>query len=179
MIPVAPACGIGTSDRFSFGGEVVDSKACLCIYGTTLDVAAMTAMVGCAPSSAWDGGPVHAGLPDRIAYWHVEAPAALGFVEKIRYLLDSTSPDAAVWAGIASERRVHLSCVLRLRSQGEGFALPSDVVTEVGARRWDFSVSVFGADGDEGLDPLMSGRTQEVVTEPASRGARRPPAWRR
>ena len=142
--------------------KIHDSSVSLAIYSPRLDVAKVTALVGCRPTRAHAKGhlrrPPHGDGPAPIGLWFLEAPKSLSFEDKIQYLLDRTTSRIATWRRLARGHDVQLRCGIFLHAGCEGFVLPAPMTAAIGARRWKLGVEVFGAEGEEIVDALFRKR---------------------
>ena len=69
--------------------------------------------------------------------------------DNTQFLLDSTTPDIHKWKHLTKTHETILRCALFLRSWSEGIDLPAHILAEIGARRWQLSLSAYSAEGDE------------------------------
>lgn len=143
----------------SVGGPSTDSKISLCIYKDDIDLSSLTSLIGCEPTSARrKGGKVTDRpkiAPAPIGQWFLEAPRALPFEEKIQFLLESTESNTDAWQMIAQSHTIRLSCAVFLHSWTEGFVLSPEIISELAARLWEFSLSMYSAEGDEIVDSFL------------------------
>ena len=145
-------------ERLWLGGAIGDSLVELVLYAADIDLGAVTAALGCSPSSALTRGQqVGRRPPAPIGHWSLEAPRDLRFEEKVAFLLSATTPDPQVWQRLSQAHSVQLRCAAFLGSWSEGFALPAAVIAELGARGWSFSLAMYSAEGEEILDAFLSG----------------------
>ena len=141
------------------GGAVRDSLVELVLYATDIDLDAITAAVGCLPSSALlRGQQVGRRPPAPIGHWSLEAPNDLRFEEKVVFLLSATTADPHTWQQLAQAHKVQLSCAVFLSSWTEGIELPAAVVADLGRRQWALSLAMYSAEGEEVLDAFLSGQ---------------------
>jgi hypothetical protein len=132
------------------GGAVSDSTAHLILYAHDIDLEAVTAAVGCAPTEAHRRGEVVGKRrPARTGLWSLETPEELSFPEKLEYLIRSTSSDHASWDALAAGHDIQLRCAIFLRAWTEGFELPAVLLAEIGRRHWSFGLSMYSAEGEE------------------------------
>ncbi|MCA9899730.1 MAG: DUF4279 domain-containing protein [Anaerolineales bacterium] len=143
----------------SVGGPSTDSKVTLSIYKDEIDLPALTTLIGCEPTSARRKGEKISGRPKmppaRIGQWFLEAPKELEFAEKVQFLLESTEPNADVWQMIAQSHTIRLSCAIFLHSWTEGFVLSPGIMSGLAAKHWEFSLSMYSAEGDEIVDSFL------------------------
>lgn len=142
------------------GGSPSDSKATLCIYADEIDLEALTKVIGCEPTKARRKGekdekrPKIAPAP--VGQWFLEAPDNLSFEDKIKFLLQSTEADFQIWQEVHKIHRIQLRCVIFLESWTEGFSFSPETLLEIGKRKWEFSLSMYSADGDEIVDAFLN-----------------------
>lgn len=148
---------IRKAKSISVGGPVADTEVHLCLYAHDIDLSAITSQLGVAPTQGVTKGEiVGRRLPAKIGLWSLQAPKDLPFEAKLLYLVDATTKKMAVWKTLAKTHKIQLRCAVYLHSWTEGFDLPNDLVAEIGRRCWQFSFSVYGAEGDEVLEALLS-----------------------
>lgn len=151
---------LADADALDVGGLPAESQATLCIYSDTLDPESVTRAVNCSPTKARRKGDRY---PDRpkirpapIGQWFLEAPIELSFVEKIEFLLNSTTDSDNEWRVLAESHRLELRAAIFLRSWTEGFELPNDTLGRISQRKWSFSLSMYSAEGEEIVDAFLS-----------------------
>ena len=148
-------------EQLWLGGAVGDSPVELVLLATDIDLEAITAAVGCQPSSALlRGQQVGRRPPAPIGNWSLAAPNDLRFEEKVAFLLSATTADPHTWQQLAQAHKVQLGCAVFLSSWSEGIELPAAVVAALGSRKWALSLAMYSAEGEEVLDAFLSGRTQ-------------------
>ncbi len=143
----------------SVGGPSTDSNVSLCIYKDNIDLQALTALIGCEPTRARRKGDKVADRPKippaAIGQWFLEAPPALPFEEKIQFLLESTTSDSDVWQLIRQSHKIRMSCAIFLHSWTEGFDLSPEIISGIATRYWEFSLSMYSAEGDEIVNSFL------------------------
>lgn len=148
-------------DSLYVGGFPSDSRATLSIYTDDIDVSSLTASIGCQPTKARHKGERYKDRPKvppaPIGQWFLEAPQELEFVEKIKFLLEATTSGTEIWHEIRQTHDIQLRCVISLHSWNEGFSLLPEVMLEMGNRCWEFSLSMYSAEGDEIVAAFLKG----------------------
>jgi len=140
----------------SVGGPVLDSQVSLCIYTEDIDIDALTAMLGIAPTTALRRGDVIGKRrPVPIGRWELEPPDGLGFEKKLAYLADNTPSDPAVWDAIKQGHSIQLQCAVFLSGWTEGFELSEEWIAEAARRHWNLGLSMYSADGNEILNSFL------------------------
>jgi hypothetical protein len=76
-------------------------------------------------------------------------------MKKLRFLLDATTADTRVWAGLAKTHQIELDCALFLESFSERVTLPSGMLREITRRRWTLEITAYSAEVDEILDAFF------------------------
>jgi hypothetical protein len=142
------------------GGGLRECKVALFMYSPSIDIPQLTKVLGCAPTHAVAKGqlrhPPHGSGPSPVGLWSLEAPKALGFVEKIQYLLEATPKKLTTWRRLSKSHDVRLNCGIFLHSWNEGFDVPAHTVAEIGARGWKLGVDIYSAEGDEIINAFLS-----------------------
>jgi hypothetical protein len=145
--------------EFNVGGSPTDSKATLCIYSDELDPEFISRTVKCSPTTARRKGerdPERPKIrPAPIGQWFLEAPDELPFLEKIQFLLNSTTDAENEWRTLAASHHLELRGAIFLRSWSEGFELANDTVADISRRKWSISLSMYSAEGEEILDAFL------------------------
>lgn len=140
----------------SVGGPVLDSKVSLCIYKDDIDIEGLTAMLGVSPTTSRRRGDiVGKRRPVPLGRWELEPPDGLDFEGKLAYLTDTTPTNPKVWDAIIQEHSIQLRCAVFLSSWTESFDLSEEWIAEAGRRHWNFSLSMYSADGNEILDAFL------------------------
>ena len=143
----------------SAGGDLKDSKVTLFLYSQNLDVAKLSALLGCTPTHAQEKGQLrrtpHGQGPAPIGLWSLEAPRTVTFEKKIQWLLDSKPASGAIWRRLANSHDVQLRCGIFMHAWNEGFELPAETVVNLGKRRWKLGVDIYSAEGDEIIDAFL------------------------
>ncbi len=146
------------------GGALNDSKVSLSLYSEHINIAALTALLGCEPTHSQVKGqirrPPHGKGPAKLGHWFLDAPKPLRFEQKVRYLLDATPSSSATWRLIARNHDVQLRCAVFMHCFNEGFELPPQTVAEIGKRKWKFLVDIYGAEGSEVLEAFLAPASQ-------------------
>lgn len=142
------------------GGSPTNSMATLCIYADDLDPEHVTATVKCLPTKARRKGECY---PDRpkipaapLGQWFLEAPDDLSFIDKIQFLLNSSTDVENEWQTLAESHSLQLHGAVFLESWTEGFELSNDMLAEIARRKWSFSLSMYSAEGEEILNAFLS-----------------------
>lgn len=150
---------LAKADSLDVGGSPADTLATLCIYADDLDPEFVSATVKCPPTRTRRKGER---CPDRpkippapVGQWFLEAPDDLPFIERIRFLLDSTASAESVWRTLAESHRLELRTAIFLKSWTEGFELSSNMLAEIANRQWSFFLSMYSAEGEEILDAFL------------------------
>lgn len=142
------------------GGPPIDSQASLAIYSDDIDPDAVTAIVGCSPTSALRKGerdPNRPKLPPApIGQWLLEAPEQLPFVDKLTFLLSSTAERCDEWQALAATHRIEIRAAIFLRSWTEGFEIDAETLSAMARRRWSFGLSMYSAEGNEIVDAFVA-----------------------
>lgn len=143
----------------SVGGPTIDSKVSLSIYKDDIDLSALTNLIGCEPTSARRKGEKVVGRPKippaPVGQWFLEAPHELPFEDKIKFLLEATEANSDVWRTIHQSHTIRLVCAVFLHSWTEGFVLSPEITSELATRYWEFSLSMYSAEGDEIVDSFL------------------------
>ncbi len=151
----------------SVGGGLKDTAVNLVLYSPELDVAKVTAALGCEPTYAISKGQIrhrpHGSGPAPIGLWDLEAPKPLGFEAKIQYILDATPKATRIWRRLAKDHDIQLRCGIFLRSWSEGFELPAQMVADMGARGWKIGCSLYSAEGNEIVEAFFDEHGDENV----------------
>jgi hypothetical protein len=143
-------------ESISVGGGISESAVSLCIYSPDIDLEGLTRLVNCQPSEATRKGQVIGKRrPAPIGVWTLNAPPILPFPEKLDFLLQATTSDISIWGKIAKSNDIQLRCSLSLHSWSEGFDLPATLIASIGQRNWQFSVTIYSAEGEEILDAFL------------------------
>jgi len=159
---------IKDAKAINVGGPVVDSKATLCLYAKDIDLDTITFQLGIRPTEGVRRGEIIGRRqPPKVGHWFLEAPEELSFEEQIQYLLESTTSKHSVWTSLATKHDIQLRCAVYLHSWTEGFELPANVVAEIGARHWQFSLAIYSAEGEEIVDTFLSGKLKEKAKSKA------------
>lgn len=141
------------------GGPPADSMVSLCIYADDLDPDVVSGIVKSLPSQARRIGESDPDRPKappaRTGGWILEAPEDLPFVDKINFILDSTTEDQDAWVLLAGNHDMTLRAAIFLRSWTEGFHLPNPTIGRFSRRGWSFSLSMYSAEGDEVIDAFL------------------------
>jgi len=137
-----------------------DSMATLCIYGDELDPEALTKLIGCEPTKARRKGEKDEKRPKiapaLVGHWFLEAPDNLSFEEMVKFLLQSTEADSQIWQEVSKLHSIELRCAIFLRSWTEGFSFSPEILLEIGKRKWEFSLSMYSAEGDEIVEAFLN-----------------------
>jgi len=141
------------------GGPPIDSQATLCILADDLDPDFVSDAVGCQPTRSRRKGERYSDRPRippaPIGQWFLEAPKDLSFVDKIDFLLDSTTDDQTVWKTLAESYRLKLNGAIFLQSWTEGFELPNATLARISFRNWSFGLSMYSAEGEEIIESFL------------------------
>ncbi|MCI0579592.1 MAG: DUF4279 domain-containing protein [Chloroflexi bacterium] len=152
----------------SVGGAPSDSKATLCIYADDIDLVALTNSIGRQPTKARRKGETDVERPKirpaPIGQWFLEAPKGLPFTEKIEFLLEATESNPEVWRQLRQSHDIQLRCAIFLHSWTEGFSFPPEIIAELANRYWEFSLSMYSAEGDEIVEAFLNkGKDSEQI----------------
>jgi hypothetical protein len=154
---------LADAEALDVGGTPTDSQATLCIHADDLDPDFVTKIVKCSPTKARRKGDRYGDRPKirpaPIGQWFLEAPDDLSFVDKIEFLLNSTTDAEDEWRRLADSHSLELRAAVFLRSWTEGFELSSDTLARISRRKWSFSLSMYSAEGEEIVDAFF-GRSQ-------------------
>jgi hypothetical protein len=133
-----------------------ETKASLCLYSEDIDVQTITKLLQCNPTEAHHKGDIIKRRPPApIGIWYLDAPSNLSFPDKLKYLIDATISDQEVWDKLISRYKIELRCAIFLHSWTDGFVFPSNILEEIGKRRWEFGLSVYSAEGEEIVDAFL------------------------
>ena len=151
----------------SLSGPGFESTASLVLYAPDIDLEVVTAAVGSAPTSAHRRGhQIGDRRPAPTGVWSLEAPSALPFDEKVRFLLAATTPDVSRWQRLSQTHDIQLRCAIFLRSWTDGFVLPAALAVDIGSRHWAFSRAMYSAEGEEVIEAFLSGDPLPRATPP-------------
>jgi hypothetical protein len=134
-----------------------ETDASLCIYSENIDIPAISELLGCNPTHCHVRGDKHKlnSPPAKLGAWLLDAPDNLSFLEKINYLIETTTSDHNIWDKLVTSNRIELRCAVFLRSWTDGFTFPPTLLEEMGKRHWQFGISVYSADGDEIVNAFL------------------------
>ena len=153
---------IRNAESLSVGGSFADTEAHLCLYAHDIDLQAISSCLGVEPTEGVRRGDVIGRRrPAKIGLWCLQAPKDLSFEAKLQHLLRVTTKKRTTWAALAASHSIQLRCSVYLHSWTEGVDLPYDLVAEIGRRRWQFGLAIYGAEGDEVLEALLSKEDQK------------------
>ncbi|MCI0579589.1 MAG: DUF4279 domain-containing protein [Chloroflexi bacterium] len=151
---------LAAAKYISVGGSPSDSTATLCIYADDIDLLALTNSVGCQPTKARRKGEKDVERsrvrPAPIGQWFLAAPEGLPFTEKIEFLLEATASNPEVWRQIRQSHDIQLRCSISLHSWTEGFTFPVEMTAELANRHWEFSLSMYSAEGEEIVEAFLN-----------------------
>ena len=150
---------LADTDALDVGGAPTDSQATLCIYADDLDPDSVTQALRCSPTRARRKGERYSDRPKirpaPIGQWFLEAPDDLSFVDKIEFLLNSTTDTEDAWCSLAEFHRLELRAAIFLQSWTEGFDLSNDTLARISGRKLLFSLSMYSAEGEEIVDAFL------------------------
>lgn len=147
------------AEELHIGGVATDTLVGLSIYADELDPPAMTRLLGAEPTSSRRKGELDPERPKtgpaKIGQWRLEADGAT-FDAKIASLLDRTTADTEVWNSLVrSGHSLQLRTAVFLHSWTEGINLTTELPNGITQRHWEFSLSVYSAEGNEVLDAFF------------------------
>ena len=158
---------LSSTDTIYVGGGSSDSKATLCIYTDNLDPSTLREKIGYLPTRTRLKGEKDTDKPSippaRTGLWLLDAPKDLSFIQKITFLLEATESDPNVWREIAQSHDIQLRCAIFLHSWTESFSLPREILKELAERGWEFSLSMYSAEGDEIVDAFLTESGEETA----------------
>jgi hypothetical protein len=143
--------------ELSVGGAAKSTKASLNLYSTEIDLEMISKVLGCQPTDSHRKGDfnLNIGAPSPIGLWGLQAPDNLSFPAKIEYLVRATPAERSVWDALTQNHTVKLSCGIFLQSWNEGFAVPADLLAEIGLRHWELDLDLYSAGGDQIVDAFL------------------------
>ena len=139
------------------GGLVTESSATLGIYADGLDPAAVTALLGVAPTRVHSRGDRRGprSPPFERGAWllSVRGTAPLGPEEMTTELLDRLPSDAATWATLGDRYEVQLRIAIHVDGGNQGFDLSPAVMRRIAALGATVVFDIYAdADGEGELD---------------------------
>jgi hypothetical protein len=129
-------------------GPVYRTKASLRVFGDDLRPDDLTKLLGVpATSSEVKGAPVGRTVSRR-GGWRLASPLSenVDLADHIRWLLDATTKDIAVWRDVTSRYSVDIFVGLFLHDLNEGLSLSADLMAELGARGIELGLDIYGLD---------------------------------
>jgi hypothetical protein len=141
------------------GGPIDDVGLCFAVYGADLDPEAVTALLGCTPTSSHRRGDRRGprSPPAKIGAWflQVRGRAPRRVEDLIADLLDRLPDDETVMHKLRETYRVQLRIALHLGGFNEGFDLTAKLVEKLAALKVSVGFDIY-ADPEEPLSDAGS-----------------------
>jgi hypothetical protein len=140
------------------GGPVDETGACVAVYGEDLDPDAVSALLGCSPTSSHRRGDRRGprSPPYKRGGWFLQrrGKAPEGPEELVAKLLSQLPEDEAVWLKLDERYEVQVRFGIHMTGWNRGFDLSPDLIAKVARlhARVGFDIYAYGDEEDLGND---------------------------
>jgi hypothetical protein len=144
-----PKCPTDDRVLLHAGGEVDSCSVCIRVYGDDLNPDAVSALLGCVPTSACRKGDIHRGKKyDRVekqGRWLLALDHVRGvrLDDLINQVLDRLTNDLAVWRTLTDRYKVDLFCGVQLELWNRGLGLSPGTLLRIGERGLELGIDIY------------------------------------